>query len=106
MRKRVAILISGRGSNMQALIDAAQAADYPAEVVRVIANRPDAAGLTRASDAGIATEVVDHTAYLGREKFEAALDARLRACGAELICLAGFLRLLTGGFVEAWRDRL
>lgn len=106
LKKRVAILISGRGSNMQALIAAAQGRDYPAEIVRVIANRPQAAGLERAAEAGIATEIVDHKAYLGREKFEAALDARLRACGTELVCLAGFMRLLTGGFVDAWRDRL
>lgn len=106
IKKKVAVLISGRGSNMQALIDAAGAADYPAEIVRVISNRPDAAGLARAEAAGIASEVVDHKGFLGREKFEAELDRRLAACGAELICLAGFMRLLTGGFVEAWRDRL
>lgn len=106
MKKRVAVLISGRGSNMQALIDAARAPDYPAEIVRVISNRPDAGGLQRAADAAIEHEVVDHKAFLGREKFEAELDRRLKACGAELVCLAGFMRLLTGGFVEAWRDRL
>lgn len=106
MKKRVAVLISGRGSNLQALIDAALAPDYPAEIVRVISNRPDAAGLARAASAGIATEVVDHKAFLGRDKFDAALDARLKACNAELVCLAGFMRLLTGRFVEAWRDRL
>ncbi len=106
MKKRVAVLISGRGSNMQALIDAARAPAYPAEIVRVISNRPDAGGLRHAADAGIENEAVDHKAFLGREKFEAELDRRLRACGAELICLAGFMRLLTGGFVEAWRDRL
>ena len=106
MKKRVAVLISGRGSNMQALIDAARTPDYPAEIVRVISNRPDAGGLQRAADAAIEHEVVDHKAFLGREKFEAELDRRLKACGAELVCLAGFMRLLTGGFVEAWRDRL
>lgn len=106
MKKRIAVLISGRGSNMQALIDAARAPDYPAEIVRVISNRPDAGGLQRAADAAIEHEVVDHKAFLGREKFEAELDRRLKACGAELVCLAGFMRLLTGGFVEAWRDRL
>lgn len=106
MKKRVAVLISGRGSNMQALIEAARAPDYPAEIVRVISNRPDAGGLERAAAAGITGEVVDHKGFLGREKFEAELDRRLAACGAELVCLAGFMRLLTGGFVEAWRDRL
>lgn len=106
MKKRVAVLISGRGSNLQALIDASRAADYPADIVRVISNRPDAAGLARAAAAGIPTETVDHKAFLGREKFDAELDARLQACGAELVCLAGFMRLLTGRFVDAWRDRL
>jgi phosphoribosylglycinamide formyltransferase-1 len=105
-RKRVAVLISGRGSNMQALIDAARDSDYPADITHVISNRPGAAGLERAAAAGIATEIVDHKAYLGRERFEAALTERLVAAGAELVCLAGFMRLLTGGFVDAWRDRL
>lgn len=105
-RKRVAILISGRGSNMQALIDATHAADYPAEIVRVISNVPGAGGLARAADAGIATEVVDHKKFAGRPDFEAALDQRLKGCGAELICLAGFMRLLTSGFVDAWHDRI
>jgi phosphoribosylglycinamide formyltransferase-1 len=106
MKKRVAVLISGRGSNMRTLIEAARAPDYPAEIVRVISNRPDAAGLAHASEAGIATDVVDHKAFLGRDKFEAELDRRLNDAGAELICLAGFMRLLTGRFVDAWRDRL
>jgi phosphoribosylglycinamide formyltransferase-1 len=105
-RKRVAVLISGRGSNMQALIDAARNPDYPADITHVISNRPDAAGLERAAAAGIATEIVDHKAYLGRERFEAALTDRLVAVGAEIVCLAGFMRLLTSGFVDAWRDRL
>jgi phosphoribosylglycinamide formyltransferase-1 len=105
-RKRVAVLISGRGSNMQALIDAARAPDFPAEIVRVIANVPDAGGLARAAEAGIAAEIVDHKRFADRPAFEAALDARLKACGTELVCLAGFMRLLTAGFVEAWRDRI
>jgi len=106
MKKRIAVLISGRGSNMQALIEAARAPDYPAEIVRVMSNRPDAGGLAHAGEAGIATDVVDHKAFLGRDKFEAELDRRLHDAGAELICLAGFMRLLTGRFVDAWRDRL
>ncbi len=105
-RRRVAVLISGRGSNLQALIDAARNQDYPAEIVRVIANVPDAGGLARATSAGIATETIDHRKFPSRPAFEAALDASLRASGAELVCLAGFMRLLTAGFVEAWRDRL
>ena len=100
MKKKIAILISGRGSNMQALIEAARRPDYPAEIVRIIANRPDAGGLQRAVAAGIATETIDHKAYQGREKFEAALQASLKACGAEIVCLAGFMRLLTAGFVN------
>jgi phosphoribosylglycinamide formyltransferase-1 len=105
-RKRVAVLISGRGSNLQALIDAARAPDYPAEIVRVIANVPEAGGLARAAAAGIATETIDHRKFPDRPAFEAALDAAIRASGAELVCLAGFMRLLTAGFVDAWRGRL
>jgi phosphoribosylglycinamide formyltransferase-1 len=104
-KKKVAILISGRGSNMQALIEAARAPDYPAEIIRVISNRPGAAGLARAEAAGIATETIDHKAYSSREAFDAALNARLQTCGAELVCNAGFMRLLTGSFVDAWHDR-
>ncbi len=105
-RKRVAVLISGRGSNMQALIDAARQPDYPAEIVRVISNVPEAGGLARAAQAGIATETIDHRKFANRPAFEAALDGSIRSSGAELVCLAGFMRLLTAGFVEAWRDRL
>ena len=105
-RTPVAVLISGRGSNLQALIDAARRADYPAEIVRVIANVPGAGGLARATQAGIATETIDHRKFANRPAFEAALDASIRASGAELVCLAGFMRLLTAGFVDAWRDRL
>ncbi|MBV8535416.1 MAG: phosphoribosylglycinamide formyltransferase [Alphaproteobacteria bacterium] len=106
VRKKTAVLISGRGSNMRALIEAAQAQDYPAEIVRVISNRADAGGLAHAAEAGVATEVVDHKAFLGREKFEAELDRRLKEAAIELVCLAGFMRLLTSRFVDAWKDRL
>lgn len=105
-RRRVAVLISGGGSNLQALIDAAAADDYPAEIALVVSNRADAFGLERARRAGIPAAVVDHRAYADRETFEAAVDAALRAAGAEIVCLAGFMRVLTAGFVEAWRDRL
>lgn len=105
-RKRVAILISGRGSNMAALIEAARRPDYPAEIVLVVSNRPEAAGLRHAEAAGIATAVIDHTAFAGKAPFEAALNARLAEARAELVCLAGFMRLLSPGFVEHWRDRL
>src|SRR5258708_40308504 len=89
---------------MQALIEAARAADYPAEITQVISNRPEAAGLERAAAAGIATDIVDHKAYLGRDKFEAALENRVTACRAELVCLPGLMRLLSVGFVLPARE--
>ncbi|HEY0524658.1 MAG TPA: phosphoribosylglycinamide formyltransferase [Stellaceae bacterium] len=105
-RVRIAVLISGRGSNMQALIEACAAPDFPAEIVRVIANRADAAGLQRARQAGIPVSVVPHREFATRESFDAALDEALRADRVELVCLAGFMRLLTPGFVERWHDRM
>jgi phosphoribosylglycinamide formyltransferase 1 len=104
-RRRVGVLISGRGSNLQALIDACKAPDFPAEIVTVISNRPGVFGLERAREAGIVGVTIDHKGYRTRESFDAALDAALRDAGVELICSAGFMRLLTPGFVEAWRDR-
>jgi phosphoribosylglycinamide formyltransferase 1 len=106
MRKRVAILISGRGSNMAALINAARKPDYPAEIVLVISNRPDAAGLVSARQKGIQTAVIDHKAFTTREAFDAALEARLAKARVEIICLAGFMRMLTTPFVERWRGRI
>ncbi|MBG06997.1 MAG: phosphoribosylglycinamide formyltransferase [Rhodospirillaceae bacterium] len=103
---QVAVLISGRGSNLQALIDACAKADFPAEIVRVISNEADAGGLDKAAEAGIPTAVVPHRDYPDRPAFEAELDKEIRAAGTELIALAGFMRLLTEGFVDAWRDRL
>ncbi|RDD62797.1 phosphoribosylglycinamide formyltransferase [Ferruginivarius sediminum] len=105
-RVKVGALISGRGSNLQALIDAAQAPDYPVEIACVISNRPDAAGLDRAEAAGIPAEVVDHTLFPTRAGFEGALSESLVSAGCELVCLAGFMRVLTASFVELWRDRL
>ncbi|HZR61981.1 MAG TPA: phosphoribosylglycinamide formyltransferase [Xanthobacteraceae bacterium] len=106
-KKRVAILISGRGSNMTALIEAAKADDYPAMIAVVISNRPDAAGLERARADGIATAVIDHRPFGDdRAAFEGALDAELRRHRIDLICLAGFMRLLTPGFVKRWSGRL
>jgi len=106
-RKRVAVLISGRGSNLAALIEAAKARDYPAEIVLVVSNRPDAAGLARARQAGIATALVDHTPYgEDREAFERALDAQLTAYRIDIVCLAGFMRLLSPWFVGRWNGRL
>jgi phosphoribosylglycinamide formyltransferase-1 len=107
MKKRVAVLISGRGSNMTALIDAAKAQDYPAEIVLVVSNRPDAAGLVRARDVGIATALIDHTVFgKDREAFERALDTKLRTNRIDIICLAGFMRLLTPWFVNRWSGRM
>ena len=106
-KKRVAVLISGRGSNMTALIEAAKDASFPAEIALVLSNRPDAAGLARAQSEGIATAVVDHTTFgKDREAFERAVDAQLAAHRIELVCLAGFMRLLTPWFVRRWEGRL
>jgi phosphoribosylglycinamide formyltransferase 1 len=106
-RLRVAVLISGRGSNMAALIAASREGDYPAEVALVVSNRGDAAGLAHAAAAGIATAVIEHVRYgKDREAFERALDAELQAHDIALICLAGFMRLLTPWFVRRWDGRL
>ena len=106
-RKRVAVLISGRGSNMTALIAAAKAKDYPAEIVLVLSNRIDAAGLARAREAGIATAVIDHRPFGDdRAAFEHALDDELHKNEIEIVCLAGFMRLLTPWFIARWRGRI
>lgn len=105
-RKRVAVLISGRGSNMAALIEAAKAESYPAEIALVVSNKPNAEGLAIARAAAIATEVVDHTKYKDRTGFERALQALLERYRIELVCLAGFMRLLTADFVTRWQRRL
>ncbi|MEL7486680.1 MAG: phosphoribosylglycinamide formyltransferase [Pseudomonadota bacterium] len=113
-RTKVAVLISGRGSNMQSLIDAAADADYPAEISLVISNRPKASGIERARAAGVATGVIDHTAFGskdmkyedGRAEFDAALDAALSEAGVDYVCLAGFMRLLTPDFARRWRGRM
>ena len=106
-RKRVAVLISGRGSNMAALIEAAKAKDYPAEIVLVVSNRPEAGGLLVARAAGIATETVDHTKFSGdRNRFEHEIQSILEKYRIEIICLAGFMRLLTANFLERWQWRI
>jgi phosphoribosylglycinamide formyltransferase 1 len=102
-RLKLGVLISGRGSNLQALLDAAADSGYPATVGLVISNRAEAAGLERARRAGIATRVIADT---NREHFAAEAHHALRGAGVELVALAGFMRILDGGFVEAWRDRL
>ena len=103
VRLRVGVLISGRGSNLQALIEAAADPGYPAEIVLVICNRPDAPGLQRAARAGIAHRVI---AGPDRAAFAAAADRALKQSGVELVALAGFMRLLDPGFVEGWHDRM
>jgi phosphoribosylglycinamide formyltransferase-1 len=105
MRKRVGVLISGRGSNLQALIDAAKTSDYPAEIAMVISNVPEVQGLVRAEASGIPIRVIDHKNFAAREPFEAALDAALHEAGVDLLCNAGFMRLLTESFVARWLNR-
>ena len=104
-KKRVALLISGRGSNMVSLIEAASAKDYPAEIALVISNRPDAAGLERAQAMGIKALAIDHKVFGNRVAFEARLHQTLLDWNIDLVCNAGFMRMLTGGFVDRWRDR-
>lgn len=106
MRLRLGVLISGRGSNLQALIDAARDQAYPAEVALVISNKPDAAGLDRARAAGIATLVLRPKDFADKAAHEAAMTAALEAAGVGLVCLAGYMRLLSSLFVTAWHDRL
>ena len=106
-RKRVAILISGRGSNMAALIEAAKDESYPAEIALVVSNEADAEGLARARSAGIETAVVDHRPFgKEREAFDRALQAVIASRRIDIVCLAGFLRLLTPWFVQQWQGRL
>jgi phosphoribosylglycinamide formyltransferase-1 len=103
---RTAILISGRGSNMASLLEAAQQPDFPARIALVLSNRPDAGGIEKAQQAGIETCIVDHKAYSGREAFEEAMDSALREAEIELVCLAGFMRVLTPSFVARWEGRM
>ena len=105
-RLRVGVLVSGRGSNLQALIDACADPGFPATIVRVISNEPTAFAIERARKAGIETRIIPHRDYPDRAAFDAAVDAALREAAVELVCLAGFMRLLTDGFVTAWRDRM
>ena len=104
-RKRVGVLISGRGSNLGALIEACKAPDYPAKIVLVISNLPSAQGLLRAESALIPALVINHKDFATREKFDAALDTALNEAGVELLCNAGFMRLHSEGFVARWRNR-
>ncbi len=103
---KVGVLISGRGSNMEALIAACNGGNFPARIGVVISNNPDASGLKKAQTAGISTAIVDHRDFPDRESFERELDNRLRRNGVELVCLAGFMRILTPHFVGSWENRL
>ena len=106
MKLRTAILISGRGSNMVSLIEAAAAPDFPAAIALVVSNRPDAGGLALADKAGIATAAVDHTAFATRDAFEDELQRVLLAHDIQLVCLAGFMRVLADRFVQSWSGRM
>lgn len=104
--KRIVILISGRGSNMEAIVQACAAEGWPAQVAAVISNRPDAAGLKYAAARGIATAVVDHKAHATREAFDDALARAIDAHAPDAVVLAGFMRILTAGFVQRYQGRL
>jgi phosphoribosylglycinamide formyltransferase-1 len=103
---RVGVLISGRGSNMKSLLDACAKPGFPAEIVTVLANRPQAEGLDLARTAGVPAQAIDHKDFRSRDDFEAALTAALEAARVDLICLAGFMRVVTPGFVQHWQGRM
>jgi phosphoribosylglycinamide formyltransferase-1 len=105
-KKSVAVLISGSGTNLQALIDACAAPDFPAKIVLVISNKEDAYGLKRAEAAKISAKVISHKNFPDREAFDAELHKEITAAKAEYVCLAGFMRLLTAGFVQKWQGRM
>ena len=105
-KTRTAILISGRGSNLQALIDAAANPAYPAEIALVLSNVADAQGLARAASAGIPTKTISHRDHATRESFDGEIDKALKANGIEIVCLAGFMRILSDNFVRGWAGRL
>jgi phosphoribosylglycinamide formyltransferase-1 len=105
-KRRAAVLISGRGSNLQAVIESCRRPGASASIALVVSNVPGARGLEHAKAAGIATRVIDHRAFGGRREFEEALDEALDASAIELVCLAGFMRVVSPWFVERWRDRL
>ena len=105
-KKRVAVLISGSGSNLQALIDAAKYDDFPASIELVISNKADAYGLTRAQNAKITTRFLSHSDYATREEYDTQIDLLLNEFSIEYVCLAGFMRLLSAGFTEKWQGRM
>jgi phosphoribosylglycinamide formyltransferase-1 len=105
-RARIAVLISGNGSNLQALLDASASPDYPADICLVISNKPDAYGLVRAQNSNVPARVIEHSHFETREAFDAALHEALTEARIEYVCLAGFMRLLTPGFAKAWEGRM
>jgi phosphoribosylglycinamide formyltransferase 1 len=105
-RIRTAVLISGRGSNLGSLIEAARAPDYPAEIVLVVSNKAEAGGLAIAERAGIPTKVIPHKQFSSREEFDAAVDATLREADVSLVCEAGFMRIHSEWFVRRWEGRI
>jgi len=106
MKLNLAIFISGRGSNMLSILEACKDATFPARIELIVSNQPDAAGLEIARKEGISTEVIDHTAYTSREDFEEEISNRLKNYNIDLIVLAGFMRILTAGFVDQWQDKM
>ena len=105
MKRRVGILISGRGSNMTALVEAARAPGYPAEIAAIISSAPEAPGLAWARARGLPARAIDHKAYASREAFDAAMHAALIDAGVDLVALAGFMRIQSAGFVTQWQGR-
>jgi len=105
-RKRVGVLISGRGSNMQALVEAARDPSYPAEIVHVVSNKPDALGLSYATAQGISTYVLSHRSHASREDFDTALNAHLQSQALDLICCAGFMRIMTPVLITPWLGKI
>lgn len=105
-KTKIGVLISGRGSNLQALIEACQDEAFPAEISIVVSNKAGAKGMEHARKAGISTSFIDHTLFEDREGFEQKLDEALKEAGVKFVCLAGFMRILSPWFVERWRDRL
>jgi len=103
---KVAVLISGNGTNLQALIDACTAPNYPAEIVLVISNKANAKGIERAQKAGIKTRIIDHTNYRSREEFDCKLSIILSNSECKLVCLAGFMRILSESFVNTWPNSI
>ncbi len=105
-KRKVGVLISGRGSNLKSLIEACADANYPAEIVLVISNIADAGGLTHAANVGIPTKVIPHKSFASREAFDAAINAALHDAGVEIVCEAGFMRIHSEGFVDKWEGRI